>query len=51
MEEWRNIEEAKPQTLVLKDVVYVDKGRYHKRIKTDLHLTATHLQQLKEYLK
>jgi hypothetical protein len=42
--------EAKPETLVLKDVVYVDKGHYHKRIKTDLHLTATHLQQLKEYL-
>jgi hypothetical protein len=39
-----------PETLVLEDVVYVDKGRYHKRIKTDLHLTATHIQQLKEYL-
>jgi hypothetical protein len=44
-------EEPKPETLVLKDVVYVVKGRYHKRIKTDLHLTATHLQQLKAYLK
>jgi hypothetical protein len=42
-------EEPKPETLVLKGVGYVDKGRYHKRIKTDLHLTATHLQQLKAY--
>jgi hypothetical protein len=40
-------EEAKPQTLVLKDVLLVDK--LGLKFRNDLHLTATHLQQLKAY--
>jgi hypothetical protein len=42
-------EEAKPETLVLKGVGYVDKANYHKRIKTDFYFTAEHIQQLKAY--
>jgi hypothetical protein len=50
-------EEAKPETLVLKDIVLSDilsigedltfEIKQYDRV--DLHLTATHLQQLKEY--
>jgi hypothetical protein len=40
-------EEAKPQTLVLKDVMLVDK--LGLKFRNDLELDATHLQQLKAY--
>jgi hypothetical protein len=45
-------EEAKPQTLVLKDVMVIEEineelNRFHCM---DLHLTPTHIQQLKAYM-